>query len=70
MKPKKVITSHIHSRIASLAAEAIKQGLIVQCVRTDQNMYLIRKPNESVPTEFSPISAGTFLLTLLGKIAE
>ncbi|MFB2983407.1 hypothetical protein [Microseira sp. BLCC-F43] len=68
MKPKKVITSHIHSRITLLAAEAIKQGLVVQCDRTNQNTYLIRKPNESVATEFTPISAGTFLLTLLGKI--
>ena len=51
MKPKKVITSHIHSRIASLASEAIDRGLIVQCDRTTNDTYLIRYPKEFVATE-------------------
>ena len=70
MKPKKVITSHIHSRIASLATEAIEQGLIVQCDRLNNDTYLIRYPNELNQQEHKTISAAVVLLSLLGKIAE
>lgn len=70
MKPKKLITSHIHSRIVSLASEAIEQGLIIQCDRTNSDTYLIRYPNELEGTEYKPVSAGSVLLSLLGKIPE
>ena len=63
-KPKKVILSHIHSRIDNLSKQALEKGLIVGCDKTENDTYLITKPGE-LPIEYKPISAGVILLTLL-----
>ncbi len=68
-KSKSKITSHVHARIAKLAQQAFDVGLIVQCSRTPESTYLIRKTGEIAPTEHNAISTGVILLSLLG-IAE
>ena len=64
---KKVIT-HIHSRISLLAPLALDAGLIVRCDRTKSDTYLIQKPHEFVPTEFTPIATAVTLLLLLNQL--
>jgi hypothetical protein len=69
MKQKrKVITNHIHSRITNLSQQALQNGLIEQCDRTENDTYLLRLPNELTATEYNPISAGVVLLQLLKKL--
>ena len=73
-KSKSKITSHIHVRIAKLAQQAFDADLILQCSRTPDNTYLIRRTGEIAPTEHNAISTGVILLSLLGiadsRIAE
>ena len=63
------ITAHLHTRIAKLAQQALDAGLIVQCDRTPNDTYLLRKPNEITPIEYNPISIGSILISLLNSIA-
>ncbi|MEG4503859.1 hypothetical protein QUA81_13430 [Microcoleus sp. F6_B4] len=42
-KTKKVVISHIHSRIAKLAKDAINRGEIVSCARISDSSYLIKR---------------------------
>ncbi|MGA9382004.1 MAG: hypothetical protein WBV73_24855 [Phormidium sp.] len=65
---RKVITSHIHSRISNLSQQAFQNGLIEQCDRTPKDTYLLRLPNEITPTEYNPISTGVVLLQLLKQL--
>jgi hypothetical protein len=68
MKQRKVITSHIHSRITNLSQQAFQHGLIEQCDRTPKDTYLLRLPNELTPTEYNAVSTGVILLQLLKKL--
>jgi len=65
---RKVITSHIHSRIANLSQKAVASGLIVSCDRTPKDTYLLRLPNELTPTEYNAVSTGVVLLQLLKNL--
>lgn len=65
----KQITSHIHGRITHLAQKAINAGLVVQCDRTSNDTYLLRKAGEIAPNEYNPVAVGSILITLLNSIA-
>ncbi|MFB2891952.1 hypothetical protein ACE1CI_03295 [Aerosakkonemataceae cyanobacterium BLCC-F50] len=65
---RKVITSHIHSRIANLSQKALQHGLIEQCDRTSSDTYLLRLPNQLTPTEYNTVSTGVVLLQLLKQL--
>jgi len=69
MKQSKV-TSHIHARIAKLAEKAFNAGLILQCERTTNDTYLVRKFNDLVESEYNPIATGCILVALLHNIAN
>ncbi|MFB2970367.1 hypothetical protein ACE1CD_15445 [Aerosakkonema sp. BLCC-F183] len=66
-KSKFQITSHIYGRIDKLAQQALDAELIVQCVRTDRDTYLLQKTGELTPTEYNPVATGSILIALLNS---
>ncbi|WP_333315021.1 hypothetical protein [Microcoleus sp. D3_18a_C4] len=68
MKKKKVI-AHIHSRIKKLADAAIDRGDIESCERTSDDIYLIKRSTDLIPTTYTAVGAGS-LLYLLNSLAQ
>jgi hypothetical protein len=69
---KKVITSHIHTRIKKLAQGAIGQGDILSCDRISDTSYLIKRwvDNSRPKTMKYTAVAAASLLYLLNSLAN
>ncbi|WP_333436944.1 hypothetical protein [Microcoleus sp. D2_18a_D3] len=68
---KKVIMSHIHSRIAKLAQGAIERGDITSCDRISDGSYLIKRIDQTdrpQTTKYTTVAAAS-LLHLLNSYA-
>jgi len=65
---KKVIMSHIHSRIAKLAQGAIERGDIISCDRISDDSYIITRSSD-IATTYTAVGAGS-LLYLLNSLAQ
>jgi len=62
----RVITSHLHARIRSLAAQAIEQKLIVACDRIEgTEEYRLIRCQGSQPMRCTAVFTGVFLLEVL-----
>jgi hypothetical protein len=72
---KKVVMTHIHSRIGKLAKGAIERGDITSCDRISDGSYLIKRSvsdkNDGRPitTKYTTVAAAS-LLHLLNSFAQ
>lgn len=68
-KTKKKITGHLHGRIKKLADGAIERGDIESCDRVSDDIYLIKRATDLIPTTYTAVGAGS-LLYLLNSLAQ
>lgn len=63
------IRSHFYARIQKLADAAIQRGDIESCERISDDIYLIKRSTDLIPTTYTAVGAGS-LLYLLNSLAQ